>query len=329
MQKINWFQILATVSITTLITIATGMLLFKWQQPKKLLEYELTSSTKFSNDELNTQIHKLLVSNKGSVVANELVLNLKLDEGKIRDYKILLNEGIQYSENYDTTSLILNLQNLNPDERLSLSFLTEGKKELIPPVISLRANGINGIKKNSISNNEQSEKSDFLFSLLMIPIALSTTFLLLLRKGFSFFGISFGQDLIVKRDDSQNEILSYYCSINNLEDEVERYLSLPKSNLVYYWTEADRLTMKALNLDDDYRRKIISVLSLIYESRDSISIRSKGILLFDIAKLYKKVGDENKFKEYIELAKSKTPKLVDERIKIDPYFKENDSKQSI
>ncbi|MCI3935760.1 hypothetical protein MQX03_01010 [Chryseobacterium aahli] len=116
----------------------------------------------------------------------------------------------------------------------------------------------------------------------------------------------------------QNEVIAYLCGIYGLNNQVERYLTLP--NITSYWSEMDRLTAIAITSNDiNLVSKTIDLIEnlIIYANMANSSI---GIGEYNLAKLYKKSNNQVVSDEKLSLAKEKLPKLIEARLKIDPFL---------
>ena len=333
MTKINWYQILATISVTSIITVLTGMFLFKWQQPKKQLTYEIQSPIPFEDNDEQTGIYHISFANEGTEVIEDINSIISFGkEDRIVKSIINANETLNYYEEKDSTKIELKVQNMNPNEKIGMSILATSNQNLPEkPKFSLRAKGINGIE-SAINNKPEKPPFDSLAILVALASALTSILYISLRKGLKLFGVKIKENPTLGTDPSQNGNLSFLCSIYGLESEVERYLNHRDESLVQYWSESDRLTMKALsNKDgDEFLNNVIEILKSISEFENMAS-DSKSIIYYNLSKLYGKTGEVSRSHEYIIKAKVLNEKQILRRIKLDPnrdLIKEDSSEQS-
>jgi len=91
------------------------------------------------------------------------------------------------------------------------------------------------------------------------------------------------------------------------------------SSEVFYRREADRFAIIAIGNPSERDARLKVLLDLLDFAQ--ISDTSKAIMQFDVAKIYRAKGDSANEKAHLEAAKKLCPKLVEERLKVDPFFK--------
>lgn len=311
-------QILATVTITTIVAIVSGMILFKWQTPSKSLLYKVNPTVPFESENEKLNIYHLEITNAGNSVVEDISSLVKIKSGKILNFSVKAPENIKMTEKKDSLSVELNIQNLNPNERINYSLLMSSNNETFEePEIYLRGKGIIG------SDSSIPETSDFPFYVLPMFIILVASFLSsFLNKKVK--KVIKDYDKIKKSGDEQAEILSYLSYLMDLPEEANYYHNSNNDN-ISYWTESERLTYKAVsNRDQIYTTKIVELFKLILkidEVDDTIADRTKGIINYNIAKLYGLSGDVANYNMYLDEGNKLTPKLIAERFKIDEKMK--------
>lgn len=314
MKNINWTQSILTAIITLIVSIGGGMILFNLQFQKPILVYKTEKILPFKSQTQNLNIYHFKFENNGNKLAEEISGNIQLFPAKIKDVNIKTDFPINIEISNDSLSLRFSTNSLNPNETFKLSILATSEKNFPnTPIIKLRAKGLIGEKiEENVNKNDEIPYEKYLIlvvSLITTVVALSTR------------GIIKNRGIGVKHSDDQEKVIAFLCGIHNLDNQVDRLLSL--KNKVSYWSESDRLTATAINSNNQENAKKVRDLLIDLLEYAKISNSSKGIIFYNLAKLEKILGNQAKSTEYIEKAKLEIPELLKTRIKIDPMFKTN------
>jgi len=323
--KINWWQILATVTITTLVAIISGMILYKWQNPSKSIVYKISPTVPFESESEKLNIYHLQIINDGNSEVEKINSLVKIRSGRIINHSIKAADNIKIDEKRDSTSLELNINDLNPNESINYSLLIKADSKILrEPEILLRGKGVIG---KSIEEKDKSKFPMPLLFLLVVAIGsiLSSIFNLRFKNGsLKEESEEESKDVIKRRGDEQSDILSYACYMFDLKEEAEFFLKSENEN-IRYWTASEKLTYEAFQKNNKHHtNRVINVLKLILDSdksNSSIADRSLGIINYNIAKLYAKLNQRAEYETFLKASQEITPKLVEKRLAFDDKMK--------
>lgn len=352
-------QILATVTVTTIVAIASGMILFILQRVDKEVSYRLTSSIPYDDGEQKLHIYNFELINTGTSIVEDIDALLIYDNNKIENYAIDSKPTIEIVDQSDSSKIDLKIKNLNPEEVVKVSLLASSEFTN-KPEISVRARGINGV--------EFQEGGDSPITVLVLlqvivgVIAITTLILSILGRFFSLFQpkneetevlenkvqdlrivqakmqAAIDHQAIVQKaieekeaeklrdvttsKDDQADIMAYFCFLFDLFEDGKYYTEYSGDKKIRYWIESERLTSKAIKMNDpDYLSKVVILFQTILNERTKIAKRSRAILLYNLAKLYFVLKIQDKYFLTLESAKEIASELVANRLKIDPVLR--------
>ena len=313
----NWKSIIATAIITGVVTIASGMLLFRWQTAEPKLIYNSIRSIPFDDVSNKLFIQQIEVENLGNKPAEEVVLIISFTNEIIQKFQVNIDKAISYKESSDDKAIKLWIDNLNTGEGVNVSVLYQSPNpQSTGAIISLRANGVTG-KSIGATQKESQEP-------IWIAIALFAAY----AGIFSFF-LSSKERRAVFSKTYRNLFSGFFIGLKNLivselitygyPEKAKEYLQLSKD--IDGWQTVDFLVAEAINGEEKLKKDIIKILNDIIETQPFISSISKTVIYYNIARLFKNLGEDNeKVVEYLELAKKLNKWVIERRISCDPLF---------
>ncbi|MCP4262120.1 MAG: hypothetical protein GY774_32160 [Planctomycetes bacterium] len=90
-RKINWRQILITAIITGIITVISGVILFKIQEREPRLTYSTIDTIPFEGPNKVVGIYNVVLKNEGEKELKDVVCVVKINKSKIDQYKVSIN----------------------------------------------------------------------------------------------------------------------------------------------------------------------------------------------------------------------------------------------
>lgn len=316
MKNINWTQSFITAVITIGVTVIAGMILYYLQFNSPKLIYSYNKILPFESDSSNYSIYHFVVENKGSDVAEDVVSEIHVKPAIIKDFSINSDSPLEIDKKLLDDKLVLKVPSLNPKESFKISLWAISKSEFPEEsVIKLRAKGIVGEK---LEEEAQINSSSKYFKYLLM-ISVFVTALSLITRG-ALKAKNFAEKVSddQKHSDDQSKVIAYVLGVHGLNEEVERLLSLPQGSS--YWSEIDRLTSLAINSNDEELTKKTKLILEDLLSYAQMADKTKGIAFYNLARIDKKVGEEDNVIKHLAEAKKYIPGLLDTRTKIDPLF---------
>lgn len=314
-ERYNVPQVLLTGFVTFIVTIAGSMILTNIQNREPRLVFSTSDTIPFAGENQVMGIYHIRISNEGKKATNNVVCHICLLDTNIEQWDISADPALKFSEILTNDSLELSFPILNPSETLQISILATNDKSLPnKPEISLRAEGVSGSEKQTtdVTSFLNQEVPD---EIATIIIALSSAFaglFALTMTGSRLRGSYRGGD--------QNRVLAFLFGNYGLKDEMEKYLEREK--IVAYWSEADKLGVLAKSSDDTMKNIYKSILKDILVYAPKIAKKSKGIIYYNIARIEAIQGnDAEKQKNISEAKKLMSKKEIENRMKIDPIFR--------
>ena len=312
--NLNWKQIVIPVVITAIATlvvsIAAPLVLDYFKTPEYKLQYYTQDTLPFKTQTTEMASYQVTIKNEGTKVAENIVCRVFINGATVDQNAFLSDYPLTYNQTVTGDTLVLTVDNMNPQESGTIYLLANSQHELPKqPEVQVRAIGILGVKA-SLTDSQDSFSWE-----LILSIASVVGFVGILSSRLVFRKTEKNEDF---DDLRQNECLGYLCGIHDLSTEAKRYYDT--SIHVFYRSESDRLTTIAVENQSD-RKKILNMLIDLLKYRNDISDDSKAIINFNIAKILKVDGKDAGSKDYLEKAKRLAPKIVGARLKIDPTFK--------
>lgn len=262
------------------------------------------------------------LKNVGKSPAKDIIWYIEISKSTIDQYEISVDPAIDVLDNSTTESIRLNVPLLNPSEQIDVSILAMSTSSLAlveKPDISVRGIGIIG--------KEETTSSTYNFfsveTIMIIVIAVVTATSVLSKMGTSFvlnflglkklqIGEGFNPSTL-----GQSGTFAYLFGIQNASAFEEYY---HEHTELQYWKESDRLGNLVPSLTEEDIKKVIFTLENTH-TLGNISQDSKGIIYYNIAKIYAHLNNFDKVKENIVQAKKYCKSLIEKRLELDPVFK--------
>jgi hypothetical protein len=316
MSRLNWPQIIVTAVVGGIVTVLTGIVVFRFQTREPQLVYSATEAIPLTGQAQVVAIYQVSINNEGKKEVEDVNLFIRVSDANIEESQISADPAIAYSDSVISDTLELQIPLMNPSESVQVSFLASAPSDLPKrPEISLRGKGVTGKEKTATEGRSDLPLS--LISALVGLLAALTVFFSPLRRMLT---TEEEKDESRHRDD-QRKILAYICGLHGLDEEVNRYLS--QSQDAFYWSESDRLAQLAIASGEPGKvEKIKSVLKDLLEYAH-INDKSRAIVFFNLARLEVLEGDLDEMRSYLDRAREQMPRLIDTRLKIDPVLKES------
>ena len=317
----NIKTIIASAVVTGIITVLTTLGINHFTSKSNKLTYATQTSIPFQKDSLNVKILNIDLFNDGDEPVEDIYGLIQFNMEQISDYKVKALPTLTYRESIEKNTFKISITSLNPSEKVSVSFLlsSSGSLDSIPK-INFRAKGIFAEEKEE---SKSEDKPSGLYRLILIAATLSVFLSSLLLPFFRKYlkkAISISDDDDDIKDGEQhfaeqNKILAYLCGVHGLTSEINRYLDLKTE--VSYWSEADYFGNLALLQSGhaDNNKRLLVLLDLLNYAQ--VAEESKGIVYYNIAKIYKALNDSSKTKEFLDKAQKIIPLRVKQRLTID------------
>lgn len=313
MQKTNWVRNIITALISIAVTVIAGLILYYFQTKEPSLEYSVEKILPFESQSEKLNIYHVTIVNSGNSVAEDITCKIQIVPATIKEYRINSEAPIQFTDSLGKQDIDIATNTLNPQESYRVSILATSSSTFPEkPLVKLRAKGITAVEKiEDVKDEKQEEEPSKYLALLAAIAATASTLTLLVRKKLN------SEDKSTHSGD-QNEIIAYLCGIHGLKSEIERFLTLPRTST--YWAEMDRFASIAISLNE--REQTEKIIKIVVDLIDyaSMADSSKGIGYYNLARLYKSIGDLVNSDEYLDKANKLIPKLLNTRKKLDPLF---------
>jgi hypothetical protein len=320
-KKINWQQILVTALITGIITVISGLIVFKFQEHEPKLTYSAIETIPFEGSNKVVGIYNVVLENEGKKDLKDVVCVVKISKSQIDQYKVSVNPANIHSETQKDDTLTVKLSGLNPSEEVTVSILASSQSTLPKrPEVALRAVGLTGTEKSS--NGKDGKFQDLL---LTVAGGVLATLALLFTLSSKLKGRVLGSTVSKilpseKHSGDQRNILAYLCNLFKLNEEEEKYRSL--NYKVEYWSESDKLAMSAIeSKSSDYSLKIDKLLRELTQYA-SMSDDSEAIVYYNIARVAAARGEHAIKDQYLKKASGIAPTIIAKRLDIDSFSKQ-------
>jgi len=293
------------------------MVLFKWQSKEPELVYNHIGSIPFDDNSGQVSIQQIEVINTGDEVAQNVLLSIDFNGATIEKSHIQLDSTIKASENVNEKAITLDVENLNPSEKIEVSALIRGISAAdSSPTISLRANGVVGKRIGTVAIDEKE----------MIGIAVAAAYsglfaFVMMNKTRRDRFLRITQLLLKGRADlphTQNEQIASAFSLYGMPHKTVEYRS--SNTRRSYWVEADYIGADAINSTEEERIKSLAVLNHLAEEIEAMAPSSKAIVYYNIARVQRSM--EQEYMISLEKARELDPAEINRRLRIDPLMED-------
>jgi hypothetical protein len=318
MKRLNPWQILLTALVTGVVTVGTGMLLFKLQTRAPKLTYSTSETVPFSGGTAFVGIYNVDITNEGSKEVEDVVCVVRVPMATIKQHNLSVSAAISKEEGVGVGEYTVKLSGLNPSEAASISVLAESGTELPRRAeVTLRAKGVTGSEKSG--NRGVFSEFISIFAALVGAFtglaALASTFLKkkLLSLTPQFVAEATSEERHTGAD--QAEVFAYLCGLLGLGEDEQYYRSLTKK--VSYWSESDRLSNEALSNESNSRKTKVKELLVRLVEYAEMSDDSEAIIYFNIARLSVALGDSSDRDAFLAKGMKLAPKILKRRLQLD------------
>jgi hypothetical protein len=256
------------------------------------------------------------VQNTGNKELEDLVCRIGFHDAKLSEYKIT---GIPLSAVKVTpqeSQFELQADFINPKEVISIQLLFAlASAKFDEPKIEIRGKGQVGERKPSKVVGRKEEPFTAVFGTAIIALTSVVLGLATVRKYRPQIFYTYTYTYTKSHRGDQRDILAYIFSINGFNDEAN--LMRTSNRPLMYWSQADFLTERCLAAGDKaiVRRGIKVLEDLLYYAE--VVDTSQLLINFDIARMAAAIGDIEKVKKHIELARKGNHKVIEKRIQLD------------
>jgi len=323
----NWKSIIATAVITGIVTIVTGMLLFKIQDREPELLYSVEESVPFKGQKETIAIHRYIINNNGDDAVKNVVADIKIEGAQFKQHKIQADGSLPVKEIFEPTHYRVEIESLNPSEKVTISLLVGGVGDRIRPTVSVRGDGIRG-------QLVKEKKDTFIDSNLIIALISAYAGIgafLLYSKRYRKVVLALSRTIFSGRKlpigEDQKHVIGSLFAIKGDVNEATTYLR--KEASCTYWSEADLIGAKAVASDDEnIKNKYVTLLKdlLTYANMAEESI---AIIHYNIARILTSKGDTEATQEHLDNARKIDNEMVKKRLEVDPLFAKNTSNKKI
>jgi len=317
----NWRRIVIAAAVTGLFTLVvslgSGWLLSYIQMREPRLAYTTQDTIPFEGPTENLAIYHVTIENIGLNVAENVVCQISLLDAKILKTSLIAAPGITHNQSISDGSCKVEISNLNPRESVVISVVASSLKRLpTRPQVHLRGKGIVGTEASKRSDTTSSIFSVETIIALSGALAAMAAIIASTRKGLR--RILLAGPTAAYPD--QRQALIFLCGIHGLDSEMQLYRDV--SSEVTYWSESDRFSTIAIRNptgeDANKRRRVLE--DLLEYTR--VSEISRGIVHYNIARIMKAQGLNEKAEAYLKKARILAEDEVAKRLKVDPIFRE-------
>ena len=119
----KWLTILVTAVITGVVTVGAGMALFYLQQREPRLEFDYAETLAFEGGAETLAIYHVTVANRGRASIDEVIANVSVAPGQIRQARVLSEVGITFEETASGGTYLVSFSFMNPGDVATISVL--------------------------------------------------------------------------------------------------------------------------------------------------------------------------------------------------------------
>lgn len=305
----KWLTILVTAVITGVVTVGVGMALFYLQQREPRLEFDYAETLAFEGGAETLAIYHVTVANRGRASIDEVIANVSVAPGQIRQARVLSEVGITFEETASGGTYLVSFSFMNPDDVATISVLAAHPTSLpAEPSVSLRGTGTTGVRANSEDNSVLGVGSNMLPALGGAYMGLFAVFLMG-RGSFS--------RLLSGRSQVADAIFVY--SLHGLHSESERVATLASTT---YQAEAERLgAIAAADYANPQADRALAALGDLLTFAKHMATSSQAVIQCQIARIAHSQGKPDVAAEAIGRARRLDKSLVEQRVRIDSALK--------
>ena len=131
------------------------MLLFYFQQRQPNLSYQVADTIPFMGDKEKLAIHNIVIRNGGKAFVKNVDCIISVSPAGVKEKRVSSEPSLKYSDSVNGSNYTIHIDNINPEERVTISILSSGQNEIPKkPNVSLRSEGFIG--KESVEPDKTS-----------------------------------------------------------------------------------------------------------------------------------------------------------------------------
>ena len=306
----KWVKILVMAVTTGVVTFGANMALFYLQQRDPRLEFDYAETVAFEGGAETLAIYHVTVANRGRASINEVIANVSVAPGKIRQAHVRSEVGITFEETASGGIYLVSFPFMNPDDVATISVLAAHPASLpAEPSVSLRGIGTTGVRANSEDNSVLSNSSNMAPALVGAYMGLFVG-LLMRRSGISRL-LSGGR--------SQVADAMFVYSVHGLDSENDRVATLASTT---YRAEAERLgAIAAADYAHPQAGRALAALRDLLTYAEHMTTSSQAVIQCQIARIAHSQGKADVASEAIGRARRLDKSLVEQRVLVDSALK--------
>jgi hypothetical protein len=307
-----WWPRIISALLGIAVTVVGSLILQKLQSREPHLTYSAVEALPFNGQSGVVGIYQVILRNDGKKEIEDITSYIQVKGAKIEQYRTIVAPSLTTTTSADADAIRVNLPSLNPGEAAQISILASNPTFLPSrPEISVRAKGVNGVEQTS--QPLRPEEKPFLLSLLTAFSALVST---------SLIYLFLGRRRLMGRSQAAN--LKSICQTHGLDSRAERYSTVGR---LTYYAEADRLGDEAVQSQNAQTTSEIKKVLIGICALPTINEGSKAIVLYNLARIAAKEGNDTDVDAYVAGAKRISPEEIEGRIRIDSLLKERQPHQ--
>ena len=311
----NWSQIIVTAVLTGVLTAVGGIVIHYVTLQKSELHYSITKTDPFYGSSAATTIYKVQIVNSGQKEIDNFRANITFPHEKIADHRTSSTGGAIIAEKLSEDTDLITSEVLNPGDRVDASYLVTFDHFAFDPEVSVRGNGITGVKTNT--EGVASVDRFWIFPTIPASVALfsvlSSFVALRLRNGRFVTGAT-------GHLSSRRDVLALGFFSVGLIHEGDRILQLRKC---HYWSQSDRIAATYRESNDPVQQaKAATALEFMLAYASSrISQSSIPIVNYNIAALWLSAANESRAAARLKLAAASSSEFVWKRLEQDEQMR--------
>ncbi|WP_322685282.1 hypothetical protein [Nostoc sp. DedQUE07] len=298
--------IIVSAILSLIVSTTSGVIVFRINDKKTDLNYNVISSATFSGQTQNTAIVAVVVNNSSEKELEKIRIIIPLGNAKLIEPKIIGLQFGSYSQNINPKQVEINVPYLNPKESFSIQLLltlSYPSWSVNNSSISVRGKGITATLASSVDKNKDflGILSSFVVGVLSVFIYISTYF--------------FSASKIDKHNDDQRDIVAYILGVYGFYKEASQLRNLQRE--ITYWSIADSVAEQCLQSGDPATVQrgidcLSSLLSYAYIHEDS-----ELLIKYNLARLAATTTDLKLARDYLEEARKGNNSVINMRINFD------------
>ncbi|MFH0020545.1 hypothetical protein ACFZAC_02940 [Pseudomonas fluorescens] len=230
-----------TAVLTGLITVVGSLLTYWVTNSKPELIYTLNGGPSLKTNEGAKRIYVVEVKNSGEKEISQAFIHLSLATGVFSETASQASPGVKINEEKSERQIELRADSLNPNDTISISFITIQTAISSDPEIAVRAKGVNAKNQTQKDKEDPWDKYSAIFALIAAFAVFISNYIISFFRKIGF----------IKETTSslkQAPLCAYICETCNLSEEAIHF-RFAASKLTYR-TMADHLKHRGTIAND-------------------------------------------------------------------------------